>query len=132
MIRFLIRTVIFLGSAALGLWITSLILGDDFVIHANGFIVAVLVFAIIQSILAPWLSNVTSRGSGALTGAVGLISTFIALVVANLVSDGLKITGTSGWIFGTLLVWIITMLGALLLPLVLIKKGAEERRANKA
>jgi len=132
MIRFLIRTVIFLGSAALGLWITSLILGDDFVIHANGFIVAVLVFAIIQSILAPWLSNVTSRGSGALTGAVGLISTFIALVVANLVSDSLKITGTSGWIFGTLLVWIITMLGALLLPLVLIKKGAEERRANKA
>ena len=129
MIRFLLRTVIFLGSAALGLWITSLIL-DDFVIHANGFFAAVLIFAILQSILSPFLFKSTAKNAGALTGAVGLISTFIALVVANLVSDGLSITGTSTWFLGTILVWIITMLGALLLPLVLLKKGAEERKAN--
>lgn len=131
MIRFLLRTVIFLGSAALGLWITSLIL-DDFVIHANGFIVAVVIFAVLQSILSPFFFKTTTKNASALTGAVGLISTFVALVVANLVSDGLEITGTSTWFFGTILVWIITMLGTLLLPLVVLKKGAEERKANKA
>jgi len=129
MIRFLIRAVIFLGSAALGLWITSLILGDDFVVHANGFLVAVLVFAVLQSILSPWLFKTTTQSAGALTGAVGLISTFIALVVANL-TDGLEISGTSGWIFGTLLVWVITMLGALLLPVLLVKDRVEKNRAK--
>jgi uncharacterized membrane protein YvlD (DUF360 family) len=129
MIRFLIRTVIFLGSAALGLWITSLIV-DGFEIHTNGFIVAVLIFAVLQSILSPFIFKTTTKNASALTGAVGLISTFIALVVANLVSDGLEISGTSAWFFGTILVWIITMLGTLLLPLVLIKKTAEERKAK--
>ncbi|WP_426594063.1 hypothetical protein ACPPVS_01015 [Cellulomonas sp. McL0617] len=129
MIRFLLRALIFLGSAALGLWITSLIL-DDFVIHSGGFFVAVVIFAVLQSILSPFFFKTTTRNASALTGAVGLISTFVALVVANLVSDGLSITGTSTWFIGTILVWIITMLGTLLLPLVILKKGAEERKAT--
>ena len=124
MIRFLLRTLIFLGSAALGLWVTSLIL-DDFVIHSGGFIVAVVVFAVLQSILSPFFFKTTTKNASALTGAVGLISTFVALVVANLVSDGLEISGTSTWF----LVWIVTMLGTLLLPLVLLRDRVDKRRA---
>jgi hypothetical protein len=131
MIRFLVRAVIFLGSAALGIWITSLIL-DDFVVTATGFLVAVLVFAVLQSILAPWLLLMTRKYATALTGAVGLVSTFLALLVATLVSDGISITGAQTWLVGTILVWIITMLGTLLLPLLLVKKGVEKRRAAQA
>ena len=131
MIRFLIRTVIFLGSAALGLWVTSLIV-DGFEVKAEGFLVAVLVFAALQSILSPFILKTTTRNASALTGAVGLISTFIALLAAWAINDSITIDDASAWFFGTILVWIVTMLGTLLLPLVLVKKGAEERRADKA
>ncbi len=132
MIRFLLRAVIFLGSAALGIWITSLIL-DNFVIDsATGFVVAVVVFAVLQSILAPFILKVTAKNASALTGAVGLISTFLALFVATLVNDGITISGASTWLVGTLLVWLITMLGTLLLPLVVLKKGVDKRNEAKA
>ena len=132
MIRFLIRAVIFLGSAALGIWITSLIL-DDFVIDsAKGFVIAVVVFAVLQSILAPAIFKATAKNASALTGAVGLISTFIALLAATLVSDGITISGVSTWFIGTILVWLITMLGTLLLPIFLVKKGVEQKRAAEA
>ena len=40
--------------------------------------------------------------ANALTGAVGLVSTVAALFVAKLVGDGLNISGTSAWFFGSL------------------------------
>ena len=49
--------------------------------------------------------------ANALTGAVGLVSTVAALFVATLVGDGLTISGTTAWVFGSLTVWIVTMLG---------------------
>lgn len=130
MIRFLIRAVIFLGSAALGIWITSLIVNDFTLDSAKGFVIAVVVFAVLQSILAPWLVTVTRRHATALTGAVGLISTFLALLVATLVNDGITIGTVTAWFLGTILVWLITMLGTLLLPVLLVKNRVEERRAG--
>ncbi|ROS26038.1 phage holin family protein [Cellulomonas sp. PhB150] len=128
MVAFLIRALIFLLSAALGLWVASLVL-DDFDLDWSGLLVAVVIFAVLQSVLAPWILRMARRYAGALTGAVGLISTFIALLITTLVSDGLSITGASTWLFGTLIVWLVTMLGALLLPLVLVRKGVEASRA---
>ncbi|MBD8058670.1 phage holin family protein [Cellulomonas sp. JH27-2] len=127
MIRFLIRTGIFLASAALGLWIASLIL-DDFNLELSGFIVAVLVFAILQSILAPWIASITRDHASALTGAAGLVSTFLALLIATLVGDGLTIDGVTTWVLGTVIVWLVTMLGVLLLPFVLVRKAVRESR----
>jgi uncharacterized membrane protein YvlD (DUF360 family) len=127
MIGFLIRAGIFLASAALGLWVASLVV-DGFEISTSGFIVAVLVFAVLQSILSPWILVMTRRYAGALTGGVGLISTFIALWVATLVTDGLTITGATAWLLGGVVVWLATMLGTLLLPLVLVKKAVRKER----
>ena len=128
MVVFLIRAFIFLASAALGLWIASLIV-DGFTITASGFLVAVVVFAVLQSILAPWFTSVTTRYANALTGAVGLVTTVVALFVATLVGDGLSISGTSAWVFGSLTVWIVTMLGTLILPLIFLRNRVEKRRA---
>ncbi|HWJ83908.1 MAG TPA: phage holin family protein [Cellulomonas sp.] len=127
MITFLIRAGIFVASAALGLWVASLII-DGFELHTSGFVVAVVVFAVLQSILSPWILTMTRRYATALTGGVGLISTFIGLWVATLVSDGLSIDGTTAWILGAVVVWIVTMLGTLLLPLLLVKKAVRRER----
>jgi uncharacterized membrane protein YvlD (DUF360 family) len=127
MIAFLIRSAIFLASAALGLWVASLLV-EGFDLTASGFLVAVLVFALLQSILSPWILTMTRRYASALTGGVGLISTFIGLWVATLVGDGLSIDGAQAWLFGGVVVWIVTMLGTLLLPLVLVKKAVRQDR----
>lgn len=68
----------------------------------------------------------------ALLGATGLVSTFVALLVAELISDGFTITGADTWLFATLIVWITTMLATLLLPIILVKMGIENARERRS
>ena len=117
MVVFLIRAFIFLASAALGLWIASLVV-DGFTVTASGFLVAVVVFAILQSILTPWFLVMSRKYANALTGAVGLVSTVAALFVATLVGDGLTISGATAWILGSFLVWIVTTVVFLAIQMV--------------
>ena len=46
----------------------------------------------------------------------------------SLLSDGLTIDGADTWVFATLVVWIVTMLATLFLPLLLGKRMASDRR----
>jgi uncharacterized membrane protein YvlD (DUF360 family) len=129
MVVFLIRAFIFLASAALGLWIASLIV-DGFTVTAEGFLIVVVVFAVLQSILTPWFLVMSRKYANALTGAVGLVSTIAALFVATLIGDGLTISGATAWILGSFIVWIVTMLGTLLLPLILLRNRVEKKNAT--
>ncbi|MEZ0446615.1 hypothetical protein [Cellulomonas sp. ICMP 17802] len=128
MVVFLIRALIFLGSAALGLWVASLLV-DGFNVTAEGFLVVVVVFAVLQSILTPWFLVMSRKYATALTGGVGLVSTIAALFVATLIGDGLTINGATAWILGAFIVWIVTMLGTLLLPLVFLRNRVQKKNA---
>jgi len=130
MIRFLIRMAIFLVSAAIGLLVAVAVL-DGMSIDATSFITVVVIFAVLQSILAPFFAKVTARNAPALLGATGLISTFVALLVAALVSDGLTIEGVDTWVLATLIVWITTMIATVLLPIILVKMGVENARERR-
>ena len=130
MIRFLIRAAIFFVATAIGLLVAKLVL-DDMSIDATAFFVVVIIVAVLQSVLAPFIAKSTARSAPALLGAAGLISTFIALVVANIAVEGLTITGVSTWILATLIVWLVTMIAAFLLPLILVKLGLEKARARR-
>ncbi|MCU1444419.1 phage holin family protein [Cryobacterium sp.] len=126
MIRILLRALIFLLSAALGLWVASLVL-DDLTITPSGFLTAVVVFAIAQSVLSPLLAKVVARGAPAFLGGIGLLSTVVALWIASLFPGGLTIEGWQTWILAALVVWLVTALAALLLPLVLLREAKENR-----
>lgn len=130
MIRFLVRTAIFFVSTAVGLLIAKLVL-DDMSIDATAFLVVVVVVALLQALLAPIMAKMTERNAPALLGAAGLLSTFIALVVANVVVDGLTITGVTTWILATLIVWLGTMIAAFLLPVILVKAGVSSARQRR-
>ena len=130
MVRFLLRTLIFLGSAALGLFVAHLLL-DDFALSISGFIVAVVVFALAQSIVAPIAESFARNRVPALVGGIGVISTFLALLIATLLADGLAISGAATWILGTLIVWLVTALATSLLPLLLIKDDDEHGSGKK-
>ncbi|MFB4348355.1 hypothetical protein [Microbacterium sp. CR_7] len=131
MIAFLFRAVLYLASAALGLIVADLLL-DGFRIQWDrwwGFVLCIVVFAIVQSILAPIASRLAHRHAPVLVGGMGIISTLVALVVVVLLpSGGLRIVDASGWLLGALIVWIITALGSVLLPRLFLKKPDEERR----
>ncbi len=130
MIRFLVRAAIFFVSTAIGLLIAMLVL-DDMSIDATAFLLVVVIVAVLQATLAPFMAKTTARNAPALLGAAGLISTFIALVVANVVVDGLTITGALTWLLATLIVWLCTMIAAFLLPVILVKAGVSSARQRR-
>ena len=132
MITFLIRAAIFLASAFVGLVAADLLL-DGFYLHWDdwwGIVLAVAIFAVLQSILAPWLLKITRRHANALIGGIGLLSTFVALLIAVLIpAAGIGIDGAVAWIIGTLIVWLVTALATWLLPPLFIKDRAQKGRS---
>lgn len=120
MSRFLLRIVVFLASAALGLLVAHLLLAD-FTLSLSGFLAAVVIFAAAQSLLAPLAESMARKHAPALLGGIGLISTFVALLIATLFAGGLSIRGTVTWVLSTGIVWVVTGLAAWLLPKALLK-----------
>ena len=129
MIRILLRALIFLLSATLGLWVASLVL-EDLTLTPSGFLTAVVVFAVAQSVLSPFLAKVVARGAPAFLGGIGLVSTFVALWLASLFPGGLTIAGWQTWILAALVVWLVTALSTLLLPLLLLREAKDKRSAT--
>lgn len=126
MVRFLIRAAIFLVTAALGLLVAAWIL-PEVVLSPSGFITAVIVFALAQSILAPFILNMARKYAPAMLGGIGLVSTFVALLIASLFPGGLTITGVPAWVLATLIVWLVTALGGWVLPLLFLRDRAGKR-----
>lgn len=133
MIRFLIRALIFVLSSAVGLIVASLILPGRFVLHWGdwwGIVLAVVIFAVLQSILAPWIFKLAKRNAPALLGGIGLVSTFVALLIAVIVpAAGIGIDGPVAWIIGTLIVWLVTALATWILPGLFLKKKVDQARS---
>ncbi len=121
MIRFLLRTAVFLGSAAIGLLVAAwLIPGVS--VRVSGFIVAVVLFAAAQAILSPFFLKMASRYASAFIGGIGLVSTFAALVLASVLTHGLSIRGVGSWVAATVVVWLVTAIATLVLPVLVLKK----------
>ena len=130
MVRFLIRVAILLGSAALGLLVASWVV-DGVEFTPTGFVVVVVVFTVAQAVLSPFIAKTAARYAPAFLGGIGLVSTFVALLIASFVGDALTITGGAvTWILATLVVWLVTALATFLLPMVFLKEKAEERRTG--
>lgn len=131
MITFLFRTAFLLVSAGLGLIAADLLL-EGFQIEWDkwwGFVLCILIFTILQSILAPWITVMAKRYAPVLLGGIGIISTLVALIVVVLLPvGGLRISGVLAWVLGAVIVWVVTALGTILLPLIFLKKRVEARR----
>ena len=130
MIRFLVRTAIVLVGAAVGLIVASLVL-DGFSIDVTGFVLSLIVFTIATTLMTPFLENTLRRNqsTSAAVGGVALISTFVALVITDVFTDGLDISGIGTWIAATVVVWLASLVAVFILPYLGLKKYLEERRA---
>jgi len=129
-IRLLIRLAIYLVSSVVGLLVADAIL-DDMTVEASGLVTVVVIFTIAQAILGPFIAMTVARNANAFLGGVGLVTTFVALLIASTIGDALSISGVATWIAATVLVWLVTALATLLIPLLLVKMGIEAARDRK-
>lgn len=132
MLTFLIRSLIFVLSAAVGLIVADLLLEGFRIDWSNwwGFVLAVVIFAILQSVLTPWAAKVARRNAPALLGGIGIVSTFVALVVVALIPGAGLSIGLPWWtwIVAPMIVWVVTALATWLLPGLFLKKKIDDRR----
>lgn len=129
MISLLIRLGVFLATAAAGLLLAGLLV-DGVTLTVSGFLLSVVIFAALQSLVAPLSERLLRRFAPALTGGVGIISTFLSLLLATLLPGGLQISGLTAWLLGTLVVWLVTAIGTAVLHAI-VKRRGERKRAEK-
>ncbi len=131
MVRLLIRIGINLACAAIGLIISALAL-PEFHLDAAGFVTAVVVLTLAQSLLTPWILKLTRRYAPALLGGFGLISTLIALLLAGLVPGGISVTSWTTWVLAALIVWLCVALGGWLLVALVLDRRTRRKAADRA
>ena len=129
MIRLAISAGVKLLANALGL-ITAAVVLDDVTITGAAFVIAVLIFTVVEVLADPLLTKISLTSVPALRGGVALVTTFLGLVITAAVSDGLSISGTTTWILATLLMWLVALAAALILPLLFVKKAVNNRQAR--
>lgn len=121
MLRFLATTVLTLIGNALGLLVASWLL-EDFNLSVSGFIWSVVFFTIAQLILSPFVLSMSVRYMPILRGGIALATTFIVLILTTMFTDGLTITGVQTWILAPLVIWLVSVLAGVILPLILFRK----------
>jgi uncharacterized membrane protein YvlD (DUF360 family) len=125
-IRLIVRTAIALLANAVGLIVAAALL-DGMSLNATGFIIAVVIFTVVFALMQPFLVSQLRRGGSSVLGGVSLIATLVSLILTDLVSDGLSISGVGTWIAATVIVWLGSVLAAFLLPFLGLKKYLEDR-----
>lgn len=131
MIRWVISIVLGFFANAIGLWAASMFL-EGFEVNASSFIMAVLIFTVTSAILSPFIGKVALTRAPFLMGGISLVSTLVALIITTLFSTGIVINGLSTWLMATLVVWLFSMIGNVLLPFIVFKMFLDKRQSNKA
>ena len=126
MIRFLIRVGIALLGAAIGLIVAAAVL-DDMTLDGAAFVIAIVIFVVLTAVLEPAIEKIGDEHVSLIATFSSLITTFVALLITELVSDGLDISGASTWVFATLIVWACTALATWILLRMFIKNVRENR-----
>jgi hypothetical protein len=130
-IRLLVTVVAHVIAAAIGLIVAAAIL-DDMTLDASGFVIALLVFAGVDILAQPLIIKIGWKHASALAGSSALISTFVALVVTTIVSDGLRISGAATWLLATVIVWAASLVAGIVLPVTVFKRWLGRRPAGAA
>lgn len=117
--RILLRAFALLASWAIGLLVAAWIV-PRVSLSVPGYIVAVLAFAVTQVILSLSILKLPYRYASLLLGGTGLALTIVALILASVLTRGVTIEGMASWLATTIVVWLMTTIGAITLPELLI------------
>lgn len=110
----LLRGVARLGSWAVGLAVAAWVV-PGVSLSTSGFVVAVVLFSITQTALSVWILKLPHGYASMLLGCTGLTLTVLAMSLASALTHRLSIHGIASWIAATIMVWLVTTIGAILL-----------------
>jgi hypothetical protein len=119
------RAIVLLGCWAIGLLVAAWVVPHVSVSTA-GFVVAVALFSVTQAVLSLLIVRLPHGYASLLLGGMGLVLTFVALSLAAAWTHGLTIRGAASWIAATIVVWLVTTVGAISLPDTLVRSTVKE------
>jgi uncharacterized membrane protein YvlD (DUF360 family) len=93
-IRLVVSAVLYLVANAVGLLVANALF-DDVSIDGAAFVIAVVIFTVVEVVVQPLVTQVAMRHSRALLGSSALIATLIGLVVPRSLRTGCRSVGRS-------------------------------------
>lgn|GEM_PF-6613188 len=111
----MVRAVLLLCAWAIGLLVAAQVV-PGVSLSVSGFIVAVAVFSAAQAALSLFLLRLPHGYASLLLGGTGLAITIFALILGTAETHGFTIRGMASWVATTLVVWLVTTIGAVSLP----------------
>lgn len=129
MIRMLTSAAVYLVANAIGLLVAAAVL-DDVTIDGAAFVLAVVLFTVVEVVIQPLITQIAVRHSRALMGSSALVATLVGLVVTDVVSEGLSISGALTWVLATVIVWAAGLVAGLVLPALFLKRAATDTRGT--
>ena len=123
MSQIVLRAVVLLASWATGLLVAASVV-PRVSLSVSGFIVAVLVFSVAQAVLSLSILKLPHGYASLLLGGTGLALTIVALILASKWTHGLTIGGFASWVATTVVVWLVTTVGAISLPDLFAREDA--------
>lgn len=127
LVRWGIRLAASLLGIALGIIVSAGLL-DDFEVTTAGVFWATILFWIVHIIVQFLALRILIREpSIALAGLLALASTILALIVVNLIVDGISISGAGTYVLATLIIWLCTAI-ADIAGTALIRARRRDRR----
>ena len=130
MVRTLIKVGLTIAGNAIGLLVAAVLL-DDVNLDGAAFILAVVIFTVAELILEPLIEKMVTEHAERLRIFTSLVTTFLALLVTDLISDGLDIEGATTWLLATVIVWAGTLLAGVILVRLFLKDRRDDRRDNR-
>jgi len=124
-IRFLVRTLVMLLANAIGLIVAAVVL-EGMTLDVSGFLIDVVIFTVAFGLMTPFMANQLRKRQSSALGGVALIATLIALLITDVISDGMTITGLTNWVLAAVIVWAASLLAAFILPFLGLKKYLQE------
>ncbi|ORB70927.1 hypothetical protein [Mycobacterium scrofulaceum] len=115
--------IVFLASWGIGMLAAAWVV-PGVSLSLPGFAVGVLTFAALQGGSSFAILKLPREYASLLLGAAGFALTIVALVVASISTRGLTINGMASWLATTLVVWLVTTIGAITLPELLMRAGS--------
>jgi hypothetical protein len=129
LVRWGIRLGATLAGIAVGILLSAGLL-DDFEVSTSGVVWATLLFWIVHIVVQFMALRILIREpSIALAGLLALASTILALIVVNLIVDGISISGAGTYVIATLIIWACTAV-ADVVGSALIRSRRRERLAT--
>jgi Mycobacterial 4 TMS phage holin, superfamily IV len=119
----LLRAVVLLASWAVGLLVAAWAV-PGVSVAASGFVVAVVLFSVAQASLSLVILKLPRAYASLLLGGTGLALTIVALGLASALTHGLAIHGFASWLAATIVVWLVTTVGAISVPEALVRDPA--------